>query len=187
MTTKPTNTKPWQFGLRSLMLRRTTVGKILGIVLVTISVMTVVFWDQISEAFGPMTLNESQCLICQRNRSVKWVCGSKVNDTITTNEYSDWIDTFTPEDHQHAWLVDTSYNRSYWFGGTSIGCGGIATIPRIFEQRSSLGELKSQQLAARFHELINDQPSSYNWKELDSFTKAVVDDPESLLMATSPD
>lgn len=168
-------------------MKRTAFGKILATVLVAMAVVTVVFWDQISEAFGPMKQHESQCLVCQRSRSEKWVCGSKVNDTITTNEYSDWIDTFTPKDHQHAWRAFTSYNRTYWFGGTSVGCGGNSTIARIFEQRRSLGERQSQQLAARFHELINDQPSPYNWIAIDSFTKTVVDDPESLLKATSPE
>lgn len=168
-------------------MKRTTFGKILATVLVAMSVITVVTWDQISEAFGPMKQHESQCLICHRKRVVKWVCGSKVTDAITTDKYSDWIDTFTPVDHQHVWMGSTAYNRRYWFGSKSIACGGIATIPRIFEQRSSLGELESQQLAARFHEVVENQSPQFNWNELHSFTKAVVDDPESLLKANSPD
>ena len=102
-------------------------------------------------------------------------------DDITTNIYSDWIDTFTPLNHQHVWSRHTAYYRRYWFGGTSIACGGIATIPRIYEQRSSLGELDTQKLAARFHEVIKGQSAKIDFGELDSFTKAVVDDPRSLL------
>ena len=112
-------------------------------------------------------------------------CGSKVHDEIAANKYSDWIDTFTPLDHQHVWMGHTSYNRSHWFGSTSIACGGMPTIPRIFEQRTRLGERKAQKLAARFHDLIEGQAPTIDlsdlFSELDSFTKAVVDDPESLL------
>ena len=156
--------------------------------MVTITVVIIVFWSPISEAFGPMEQDELQCLICHRNRIEKWVCGAKVNDDITTNRYSDWIDTFTSLDHQHVWIGHTSYNRRYWFGGTSIACGGMPALPRIFEQRSRLGELEAQKLAARFHELVKGQSSKIHsgeldsfFGELDSFTKAVVDDPGSLL------
>ena len=109
------------------------------------------------------------------------MCGAKVSDEITSNRYSDWIDAFTPLDHQHVWAGHTTYYRRYWFGGTSIACGGIATIPRIFEQRSSLGEIEARQLAARFHELVKGQSWKSDFGELHSFTKAVVDDPSSLL------
>jgi len=166
-------------------MKRITIKKSLGVAVVSIAVATLVFWGQIAEAFGPMKQNETQCLICHRNRVQKWVCGSKVNDEITTNKYSDWIDSFTSSDHQHVWIGHTGYNRSHWFGGTSIACGGMPTIPRIFEQRTLLGELRAQQLVVRFHELIAAQSSTNDlgkrFDELDSFTKAVVDDPESLL------
>ncbi|MCA9146622.1 MAG: hypothetical protein KDB05_27780 [Planctomycetales bacterium] len=168
-------------------MKRITFAKLLATMLVATSVITVVFWDHISEAFGPMKQQGSQCLICHRKRVVKWVCGSKVNDAIITNEYSDWIDTFTPVDHEHVWLGHTGYHRTRWFGSTIIACGGVATIPRIFEQRSRLGEPKSQQLAARFHEVVENQSPQFNWNELNSFTQSVVDDPESLLQANSPE
>jgi hypothetical protein len=164
-------------------MKRTTIKKTLGVTIVALAVITFAFWSQIADAFGPM--DELQCLICHREHVLKWVCRSKVKDEITTNEYSDWIDTFTTSDHQHVWIGHTNYNRPYWFGRTSIGCGGMPTIPRIFEQRTSLGELKAQKLATRFHELIEAQSSttdvSKRFNVLDSFTNAVVDDPESLL------
>lgn len=166
-------------------MKRTLNKKTLGVAIVAMVAATLVFWGRISEAFGPMNQHETQCLICHRNRVEKWVCGAKVKDEITANEYSDWIDTFTPSDHQHVWIGHTHYNRSHWFGSTSIGCGGMPTIPRIFEQRTRLGEQKAQKLAARFHELIESQSSTKDlgklFSELDSFTKTVVDDPESLL------
>ena len=167
-------------------MKRKTFKKILGVLLVSIATVTVVFWGQISESFGPMSQTEMQCLICNRNHVEKWVCGSKVNDAISTNKYSDWIDTFTPLDHQHVWLGGTSVSRSYWFDGESVACGGIATIPRIFEQRSSLGELEAQKIAARFHVLIKGQLPKIDFNELNElhiFTKTVVDDPKSLLDA----
>ncbi len=167
-------------------MKRTTIKKTLCVTIVAMAVATLVFWGQISEAFGPMTQNEIQCLICHRERVEKWVCGSKVRDDIVTNEYSDWIDSFTPSDHQHIWIGHTSYNRRYWFGRTSIGCGGIATIPRIFEQRHNLGELESQRLAARFHQLVRVQSPQIDFSELDGFTKAVVEDPGSLLKPDNP-
>ena len=167
-------------------MKRTTFLQTLGVLLVCVTVITVVFWGQISESFGPMNQTESQCLICHRSHVVKSVCGSKVVDEITTNECSDWMDTFTPLDHQHVWLGGTAYNRTYWFGSKSIACGGMPTIPTIFEQRSSLGERKAQQLAARFQELVKSDSSKIDFTELDSFTKAVVDDPESLLKTDAP-
>jgi hypothetical protein len=167
-------------------MKRKTFGKILGVLLVSIATVTVVFWGQISESFGPMRQTECQCIICHRYHVEKWVCGSKVNDAITTNKYSDWIDTFTPLDHQHVWVGTTTYNRSHWFGTESIGCGGIPAIPRIFEQRSSLGELEAQKIAARFHELIKGQLPKIDFNEMNElniFTNTVVDDPKSLLDA----
>jgi len=85
-------------------MKRTTIKKTLGVAIVAVAAATLVFWGQISDAFGPMKQNETKCLICHRNRVEKWVCGSKVNDEITANKYSDWIDTFTPLDHQHVWM-----------------------------------------------------------------------------------
>ncbi len=162
-------------------MKRSTIKKALGVTLVAMAVVTFVFRGRISEAFGPMEQNESQCLICHRERVEKRVCGSKVRDDIATNEYSDWIDSFTPSDHQHVWMRHTSYYRHSWFGSTSIGCGGIATIPRIFEQRSNIGESESQQLAAKFHKLVREQSPQIDFSELDRFTKVVVEDPASLL------
>jgi len=101
--------------------------------------------------------------------------------------YSKWIDSFTPLDHPYVWIGHTEYNRTHWFGRKSIACGGIPTIPRIFEQCCGLGEMEAQQLAARFHEMIMGQSSQIDFSELDSFTKAVVDDPGSLLTIDRPD
>jgi hypothetical protein len=167
-------------------MKRTTIKKTVGFTVIAMAVVTLVLWSQISEAFGPMEQNELQCLICHRERVEKWVCGSKVRDDIVTNEHSEWIDSFTPTDHQHVWIGHTSYNRHYWFGRTSIGCGGIATIPKIFEQRSNLGESESRQLAAKFHELVRGQSPQIDFSELDRFTKAVVEDPASLLKPDNP-
>jgi hypothetical protein len=163
-----------------------TTIKILGVTILALAAVTLVFWSQISEAFGPMKQNQLQCLICHRERVEKWVCGSKVRDDIVTNEHSEWIDSFTPSDHQHVWIGHTSYNRHYWFGRTSIGCGGVATIPRIFEQRNSLGESEARQLAAKFHQLVNGQSPSIDFSELDRFTKAVAKDPAALLKTENP-
>lgn len=167
-------------------MKRTTINKTLGVAFVAMALVTLVFWSQISEAFGPMKQNELQCLICHRERVEKWVCGSKVRNDILTNKHSEWIDSFTPSDHQHVWIGHTSYNRRYWFGRTSIGCGGIATIPRIFEQRSSLGESESRQLANKFHQLVRGQSPQIDFSELDRFTKAVAEDPASLLKPDNP-
>ena len=167
-------------------MKRTTIKKTLGVAIVAMVVVTLVFWSQISEAFGPMNQHDLQCLICHRERVEKWVCGSKVRDDIVNNKYSEWIDSFTPSDHEHVWDGETSYNRSHWFGTTSVGCGGIATIPRIFEQRSNLGESESRQLAAKFHELVRGQSRQIDFSELHQFTKAVAEDPASLLKPDNP-
>ena len=161
----------WTLCRWAISMKRTFI-KILGGLLAFTLMVAVAFW------FGPMRQNECQCLICNRGRVEKWVCGAKVRDEISQNEYSDWMDTFTPADHQHVWMKHTGYNRARWFGSKTIGCGGIPTIPRIFEQRSSLGEIHAQNLAARFHELVKSKsPQS----ELESFTTMVVEDPQSLL------
>ena len=63
------------------------------------------------------------------------------------------MDTFVPIENEHVWMGHAAYNRSYWFGRTSIACGGIGTVPTIFEQRNRLGEVKTQKLAGEFHKL----------------------------------
>jgi hypothetical protein len=162
-------------------MKLTKVAITLATLSAAIAVVTMVFWGTISESFGPMRQDELQCLICHRNHVKKWVCGAKVDDEITTNRYSNWIDTFTPLDHQHVWIGHTAYNRRYWFGRISIACGGMPTIPRIFELRNRLGEFEAQKLAAKFHDLVKNQPAKIEFGELETFTKAVVDDPRSLL------
>jgi hypothetical protein len=139
-----------------------------------------VFWGKICDTYGPMDQDELQCLICQRDRVKKSVCGSKVKDEITTNVYSDWIDTFVSSKHEHVWLGHTSYNRPYWFGSMSIGCGGIPALSMIFTRRAELGEQKAQKLVGKFHELVNTKPE-FDYRELDAFTSAIADDPDSLL------
>lgn len=140
-----------------------------------------VFWSDICHAFGPMQQHESQCLICHRSRLERWVCGSQVKDEITTNEYSDWIDTFIPIEHQHNWMGHTTYYRRRWFSGTSIGCGGIAAVPRIFEERERVGELQAQELTRRFHELVKNTDPRQRLNEFHAFTQVFTDDPQSLL------
>ena len=162
-------------------MKQITVKKLTGVTIIALVVIAIVFWNRISEAFGPMEQNELQCLICHRERIEKWVCGSKVRDDIVPNKYSEWIDSFTSSDHEHVWVGHTSYHRSHWFGSTSIGCGGIATIPRIFELRSQLGEYESQELAERFHELVRRQSPQVDFDELHRFEKSVVEDPASLI------
>ena len=168
-------------------MKRPTIKKMLrGSILATavfsfvLSMVMFVFWGTISEAYGPMEQDELQCLICHRERVKKWVCGSKIRDDVVTNEYSEWIDGFTPSTHQHVWMPHTHHNRSHWFGSTSIACSGIATIPRIFEQRNSLGELESRQLASKFHKLVE---PPFDFTELEQFTRTVVEDPGSLLQS----
>ncbi|MCA9062385.1 MAG: hypothetical protein KDA96_04985 [Planctomycetaceae bacterium] len=162
-------------------MNRTTIKKILGVTILAVAAGTFVFRSRISEAFGPMEQHELQCLICHRERIETIVCGSKVRDDIVTNTYSEWIDSFTSPDHEHVWVGNTSYHRGHWFGTTSVACGGIATIPRIFEHRSRLGEAESQRLATRFHELVRGQLPQIEFEELDRFEKIVVENPDSLL------
>ena len=157
--------------------------KILGVTTVALAAAAWVFWSQVSAAFGPMEQHELQCLLCHRERIQKWVCGSKVRDDTITNAQSDWIDSFTPPEHEHIWCGHTSTYRGHWFGGTSIACGGIPTIPRIFEQRSQWGESKSRQLVARFQQLVKSQAPQIDFNELELFTTAVTKNPDSLLKA----
>ena len=166
--------------LANRFMKLTTLRNVL-LLFVCLATVAVVCWGQISESFGPMKQTERQCLICQRNRVEKWVCGSKIVDEITNNEYSDWIDTFTPLDHRHVWYGHTRHDRTYWSGSKTIACGGIPAIPRIFEQRSGLGELDAQYLAVRFHQLVESDFGKFDVTELDTFANLVVDNPESLL------
>jgi hypothetical protein len=162
-------------------MKRITIKKAVGVSVLVAAVTAIVFWSRIADAFGPMHQSESYCLICYRYRIERWVCGSKARDDSVTNEYSDWVDSFTEPDHKHVWAHSTSYDRSRWFGPTSIGCGGVATIPRIFEQRSHLGEAESQQIAAQYHELVRRQSPQIDFDELARFVDIVVKDPHSLL------
>lgn len=131
--------------------------------------------------FGPMEQRESQCLTCNRNRVEKWVCGWKTNDEISTNACSDWIDTFDTVNHRHMWMIHTTYDRRSWFGSTSVGCGGVATLSRIYEQRRLLGEQNAQKLVEKFHKLVMKPGSKIDFNELESFTNHVVNQPDSLL------
>ena len=162
-------------------MKRTTIKKTLGVTVLAAAVVTLVFWSKISEAFGPMRQEETYCLICYRDHVEKWVCESKVRDETVTNKYSDWIDSFTSSDHLHVWALNTSYYRGHWFGSTSIGCGGVATVPRIFEQRNRLGEAETQQIASRYHELVRGQSPQIDFDELARFVEIVVKNPHSLL------
>ena len=128
-----------------------------------------------------MEQSESFCLVCYRNRVEKWVCGVKIQNDITSTNYSDWIDSFTSSDHKHVWAISTSQHRGDWFGNTLIGCGGIATIPRIFEQRDHLGDAKSQQLVFKYHELLRQQSPKIDIDDLARFVDVVVQNPNSLL------
>ncbi len=167
-------------------MKRTTIKKALGVTVFAAAAVALVLWSKISEAFGPMQQHESYCLICYRDRVEKWVCGSKVRDDTATNKYSEWIDSFTPSDHDHMWTQSTTCYRSHWFGNTSITCGGVATVPGIFEQRSRLGEAESRQLASRYHELARGQWPKIDFDELVRFVDVVVKNPDSLLKSDRP-
>jgi hypothetical protein len=143
-----------------------------------------VFWGAISDAYGPMEQAESQCLICQRGRVERSVCGSQVKDEITTSQYSDWIDTFVSSEHEHVWLVYSHSNRRNWFGNQAIACGGIPALSMIFSRRGELGEQKAQELVRKFHELVKAKPR-FDFEELNVFTNTIADDPNSLLDANA--
>lgn len=139
-----------------------------------------VFWGSFCEAYAPMDQDEYQCLICQRGRVKESVWGTQPSDEITSNEYSDWIDTFVSNKHEHVWLGHTSYHRRHWFGSKSIACGGIPALSMIFSRRRELGEEKAQKLVGKFHELANAKPR-FDFNSLDAFTNAIAADPDSLL------
>lgn len=130
------------------------------------------------EAFAPMKQNESQCLLCHRERVEKWICSTKVSDTTTANEYSDWVDSFYPAGHSHQWMISTNYYRGHWFGNKSIGCGGIATIAHIYRKRDSLGEQDAQRLIAKWHLFVAAKP---NLRAMDQFASTLASDPRQLL------
>lgn len=112
------------------------------------------FWTSIQDRYGPRAQHDSQCLICQRVRVEKWVCGEKVTDSIRSTEYSDWIDSFEPKDHSHVWLISTRTARIAWFGSESIGCGGVSVISTIYSQRNVLGEDKARRAVSAFHRFV---------------------------------
>lgn len=121
---------------------------------VLIAAAIALFWTSIRDRYGPRAQHDSQCLICQRIRVEKWVSGEKVTDSIRTTEYSDWIDSFEPKDHQHVWLVSDRTARSAWFGNESIACGGVNVISTIYSQRGVLGENKARRAASAFHRFV---------------------------------
>ncbi|WP_158520846.1 hypothetical protein [Fuerstiella marisgermanici] len=51
----------------------------------------------------------------------------------------------------------------------------------MFEQRSLLGEAKSQQLVLKYHELLRQQSPRIDLNELAQFVDIVVQDPDKLL------
>ncbi len=154
---------------------------------VACAAVTTLFVPYLRRTFGPLTLHESQCLLCHRDRLENWVCGTKVTDSVSTNEYSNWMDALLAPTHAHLWLQHTGYYRPHWFGSTSIACGGVSVIPRIFEQRGKLGEDKARQLAHAWHALIAaGTPGVDNQQRLDAFTEMVRDNPEALLDLAAP-
>ena len=52
-------------------MKQITVKKLTGVTIIALVVIAIVFWNRISEAFGPMEQNELQCLICHRERIEK--------------------------------------------------------------------------------------------------------------------
>lgn len=136
-------------------------------------------WKWVAATYGPYSRQESQCLVCHRERTVEKIYGRQPLVQIDTNEYSDWIDTFVPE-HEHVWSVHTGYHRSCWFGSKSIGCGGIPTLSAIYRQRDKLGEVSARRLVGKFHALIETNGQG-EYRALDAFTDAVHNDPQSLL------
>ncbi len=142
-------------------MKRSTMARTCGFSLAGVAVVALVFWERIADRFLPTKHRDSQCLICSRQRDQRWVCGWMLKDKITTNVYSEWIDTFTPLGHQHVWATANISTRDRWFGSMMVGCGGNATISRIYKQRGTLGEQKCQQLVVKFQELAR-QPNSEN-------------------------
>lgn len=138
-------------------------------------------WPEYCEQYGPMSYHSSQCLVCQRLRDEKWVCGAKVRDTITTNEYSDWVDSFVSKEHDHDWLISTRFTRSDWFGIESLGCGGIPTIAEIHRMRERIGEDSAKRLIIEYHKLVRARDENTPLKSLDEFLNVVIKDPKSLL------
>jgi hypothetical protein len=147
-----------------------------------IGILAFLGFRSLCDAFGPMERHDSQCLICHRERTEKWLSGKKVIDEVTSNQYSDWVDTFVPSTHGHQWMGHTFYSRPRWFGATTIGCGGVAVIPRIFEQRNILGEQNARQIHARWRAVVGaPKVGPTDSRAMDEFAKAIVNDPESLL------
>ena len=141
----------------------------ISFVIVAVAAITF-FWTSFQDRYGPSTQHESQCLICQRMRIEKWVCGEKVMDSIRTNEYSDWIDSFEPKEHEHAWLVASSSYRLGWFGRTGIACGGVNVLSTIYSQRAVLGEDKARRVASAFHRVVRSPGfESGQLKRMDNF------------------
>jgi hypothetical protein len=101
-----------------------------------------------------------------------------VEDTIRSNEISDWIDSFHSKVHNHVWLVSTYETRSRWFGSKLIACCGVPTLGVIYRERGVLGETRSQRLALAFHELAR---SGGTFGEMADFGRLVRDDPDSLV------
>jgi len=135
--------------------------------------------------FGPQTERHSQCLICQRERDELVVCGHKIRDRVISNEYSDWIDSFTPQ-HSHAWLAASITHREHWFGSQSIGCGGIAALPTIYRSRAALGEQNARKLVQLFQaEVKRGYQGQANYKRLQQFANQVERNPQALLAAGS--
>lgn len=142
------------------------------------------FWTSIRDRYGPRAQHDSQCLICQRIRVEKWVFDKKVVDSISENEYSNWVDSFEPKDHQHVWLVSTSYRKNGWFGLQSIGCGGVPVISTIYSRREELGEQKARRLVSAFHRLVRSRGFvKGKLKPMDEFLETATHDPDSLLEA----
>jgi hypothetical protein len=104
------------------------------------------------------------------------VCGQPVTDRVTTNELSDWVDTFVPAAHEHLWYSSSSSRREHWFGSRVIGCGpGMSAIPTIYRQRAELGEAEARRLAEQFHDLATTPGVEDRFAQLRAFEKAVRD------------
>jgi hypothetical protein len=139
-------------------------------------------WRWVAATYGPYDGRSSQCLICCRGREVERVCGRQVLDRIETNEYSDWVDSFVPPEHEHLWHGTSSSIRSHWFGGRVMACGfGMSAVPAIYRQRDELGEAEARRLVLKFRELATTPGMDDRFKELRAFEETVRNDPQSLL------
>jgi hypothetical protein len=88
----------------------------------------------------PFSERTAVCTECGQQRDVHEVWGWTTEDKIQETEISRWAAPLVPAQHEHAWTMTSSYQRTHWFASAPLGCGGPGEGAFMAWQLARLGD-----------------------------------------------